>query len=131
MTYYIIDTHSLVWFLEKSPKLGKKARNALLDSDSLLIIPTIVLAEIKFLFAKNRFSTTLSNVFSVIEKDPRCIIQPLDVDIVNLLPATLEIHDAIITATALLFNEKSGSEDVILITKDEEITRSKIVKTIW
>ncbi len=43
MTYYIVDTHSLVWFLEKSPKLGKKARNALLDSDSSLIIPTIVL----------------------------------------------------------------------------------------
>jgi PIN domain nuclease of toxin-antitoxin system len=60
MTYYIIDTHSLVWFLEKSPKLGKKARKALMDSDSSLIIPTIVLAEIKFLFAKNRFSTTLS-----------------------------------------------------------------------
>jgi hypothetical protein len=50
---------------------------------------------------------------------------------VNLLPTTLEIHDAIITAKALLFNEKSDYGNVILITKDEEITRSKIVKTIW
>ena len=98
MTSYIIDTHALVWFLEKSPKLGKNARNALIDSNSSIIIPSIVLAEIKFLYAKNRFSTSLEQVFSVMEDDPRCIIQPLDVDTVNMIPTTLEIHDAIITA---------------------------------
>lgn len=131
MTYYIIDTHALVWFLEKNPSLGKNARNALLDPDSSIIIPSIVLAEIKFLFARNRFSTSLEQVFSVIEDDPRCIIQPLDVDTVNMIPTTLEIHDAIITATALIFDRKSHSEDVMVITKDKEIIDSRIVKTIW
>jgi PIN domain nuclease of toxin-antitoxin system len=131
MTYYIVDTHGLVWFLEKSPKLGEKAREVFLDEDSNLIIPTIVLAEIKFLFDKNRFSTSLENVFSIITDDPRCIVHPLDIDVIGLLPTTLEIHDAIITATGLLFNERSSSMDVMIITKDVEITDSKLVKTIW
>ena len=131
MTYYIVDTHGLVWFLEKSPILGEKAREVFLDEDSNLIIPTIVLAEIKFLFDKNRFSTSLENVFSIITDDPRCIVHPLDIDVIGLLPTTLEIHDAIITATGLLFNERSSSMDVMIITKDVEITDSKLVKTIW
>ena len=131
MTSYIIDTHALVWFLEKSTKLGKNARKAILDPDSSIIIPSIVLAEIKFLYSKNRFSTSLEKVFSVIEDDPRCIIHPLDVDTVNMIPTTLEIHDAIITATALIFDRKSQPDDVVVITKDKEIIESRLVKTIW
>ena len=131
MTHFIVDTHALVWFLEQSPKLGKKARNVFLDNDSILIIPTIVLAEIKFLFGKNRFSTSLEEVFTVIENDPRCIVQPMDLDVVSMLPTKLEIHDAIITATALLFKGNPYFEDVEIITKDEEIIKSKLVNTIW
>jgi len=55
MNHYVIDTHALVWFLEQSPKLGNNARNAFLDTDSILIIPTIVLAKIKFLLIKTDF----------------------------------------------------------------------------
>ena len=131
MTHFIIDTHALVWFLEQSPKLGKNARNVFLDNDSILIIPTIVLAEIKFLFGKNRFSTSIDDVFTVIENDPRCIVHPMDLDVVSMLPTKLEIHDAIITATALLFKGNPYFEDVEIITKDEEIIKSKLVKTIW
>ena len=131
MTHFIIDTHALVWFLEQSPKLGKNAKNVFLDNDSILIIPTIVLAEIKFLFGKNRFSTSIEEVFTVIENDPRCIVQPMDLDVVSMLPTKLEIHDAIITATALLFKGNPYFEDVEIITKDEEILKSKLVKTIW
>ena len=131
MTHYIIDTHALVWFLEQSPKLGKNAKSVFFDDDSTLIIPTIVLAEIKFLFGKKRFSTSLEEVFTVIENDPRCIVQPMDIDVVSMLPIKLEIHDAIITATALLFKGNPYFEDVEIITKDEEILKSKLVKTIW
>lgn len=67
----------------------------------------------------------------MIEDDPRCIIQPLDVDIVNMIPTTLEIHDAIITATALIFDTKSHPENVVVLTKDKEIIESRLVKTFW
>ncbi len=131
MTHYIVDTHALVWFLEKSSKLGKDARKALLDTDSIIVIPSIVLAEIRFLFAKEKFRASLEHVFSVIEDNPGCIIHPLDADIVIIMPTALEIHDAIITGTALFFEKKSDSEDVIVITKDREIIESGLVKTVW
>lgn len=131
MTHYIVDTHALVWFLEKSSKLGKDARKALLDPDSIIVIPTIVLAEIRFLFAKEKFRASLDHVFSVIEDNPKCIIYPLDTDIVNIMPTTLEIHDAIITGTALFFEKKSDSEDVVVITKDRGIIESRLLKTVW
>jgi len=63
--------------------------------------------------------------------DPRCIVHPLDPDVIGLPPTTLEIHDAIITATGLLFKKRPTSEDVIVITKDVTIINSKLVKTIW
>ena len=131
MAYYIIDTHGLVWFLENSQKLGEKAREAFLNEDSKLIVPTIVLAEIKFLFEKKKFSTSLDKVFRIITNDPRCIVHPLDLDVICLIPITLEIHDAIIVATGLFYNKKLYSEDVVIITKDEEITNSELVRTIW
>lgn len=131
MTHYVVDTHALVWFLEKSPKLGKNARKALHDNDSLKVIPSIVLAEIRFLFAKERFQTSLDHVFNVLKENPECVIYPLDTEIVRILPTTLEIHDAIITATALFFGKENESDDVVVITKDKEIIDSDIVKTIW
>lgn len=83
------------------------------------------------MFEKKRFSTSLEEVFAVIENDQRCIVQPMDLDVVSMLPTKLEIHDAIITATALLFKGNPYFEDVEIITKDEEILKSKLVKTIW
>lgn len=131
MTHYIVDTHALVWFLEKSSKLGKDARKTLLDPDSIIVVPTIVLAEIRFLFAKEKFRVSLDHVFSVIKDNPKCIIYPLDTDIVNIIPTTLEIHDAIITGTALFFEKMSDSEDVVVITKDRVVIESGLVKTVW
>jgi hypothetical protein len=52
-------------------------------------------------------------------------------DLISILPTELEIHDAIIVATGLFFKDRSFSEDVALITKDEEIISSKLIKTIW
>lgn len=34
MNYYILDTHTLVWFIENNPKLSQKAKDAILDSKS-------------------------------------------------------------------------------------------------
>ena len=131
MTHHIVDTHALVWFLEKSSKLGKDARKALIDPDSIIVIPSIVLAEIRFLFAKEKVRASLDHVFNVIRDNPGCIIHPLDTDIVIIMPTTLEIHDAIITGTALFFENKFDPEDVVVITKDKEIIESRLVKTVW
>lgn len=55
------------------------------------------------------------------------VIVPLGSDILKMLPdikKVTEIHDKIITATALLYNS-------VLITKDPEIIESGYVETLW
>lgn len=54
-------------------------------------------------------------------------IAPLDLDVLKIaesIEAPLEMHDKLIVATAIRY-------DAFLITRDEQITKSKAVKTIW
>jgi hypothetical protein len=42
----------------------------------------------------------------------------------------LDIHDAIIVATALIYRELS-TEAVVVVTRDEAIIRSGLAQTLW
>ena len=130
MSHYVIDTHALVWYLADDPRLGGVARRIIEKEGKLLIFPTIVLAEIHYLHRKRPALASLEEALHAIDEDPRGLIYPLEIGVVRSLPADLNIHDAIITATALVIQKALGKE-VSVITKDEEIIRSKIVSTIW
>jgi len=41
----VVDTHTLIWYLEGNPRLGTQAKQVLADRDSKLILPMIALAE--------------------------------------------------------------------------------------
>lgn len=127
---YIADTHVIVWFLEDDPRLSKAASDALDDANAQLVIPTIVLAEIAFLYARHRITIDLPQVFSYIANAMNCVVYPLDEFVIRQLPTTLDIHDAIIVATAIMFRNELG-EDTALITKDAEIVASGMVRVIW
>jgi PIN domain nuclease of toxin-antitoxin system len=62
----VVDTHALVWFLEKNPRLSTAARNALRDPSAKIVVPTIVLAEIHFLHARGRIATDLAGTRGLI-----------------------------------------------------------------
>ncbi len=62
MRTFVVDTHALVWFLAHDSRLSEKARTVLQDPTVRLIIPAIVLAEIKYLSSKGRFAQTLDMV---------------------------------------------------------------------
>ncbi|MBU0567134.1 PIN domain-containing protein [bacterium] len=130
MERYVIDTHALVWFLEKSRKLGKKVREILGTKERILIIPTIVLAEIKYLHKKHRFSTSLREVMEVIEEDKHCLVYPLDIKVVEVMPEGLDIHDGIIVATGLSLQELFD-EEIKVLTKDGAIKDSGLISTVW
>ncbi|NOZ64494.1 MAG: type II toxin-antitoxin system VapC family toxin [Caldiserica bacterium] len=127
---YILDTHALVWYLEESPRLGKKALKLLEEENTRLVIPVITLAELKYLVSKSRVEITFENILDYIENDERCILYPLDLNVVELLPSSLDIHDAIICGTALVYKTILGEETKI-ITRDKAITKSGLVETIW
>lgn len=127
---YIVDTHAIIWLLEDDMRLSRAASDVLDDKDSQFVLPTIVLAEIAFLYARQRITIGLPGVFAHITDAANCAVYPLDEVVVQHLPNKLNIHDAIIVATALTLRDELG-EDIAVITKDAEITSSGLVKVIW
>lgn len=127
---YVIDTHSLVWFLEGNPRLSVTARNALRDDAAEFVIPTIVLAELAFLHSRRRVPVALSDVFAYVDGARNSLIYPLDESVVEQISTELEIHDAIIVATALVLRDALG-RSVAIVTKDEMIAASGLVEVIW
>lgn len=126
---HVADTHALVWFLEGSGRLSAGARQAIQTPDTEIVIPSIVLAEIVYLFSRKRIGIDLTDVLHHVSRTENCTIYPLDETVVERLPVELEIHDAVIVATALVFRDVLG-QDVTLITKDARIRGSNLVTTV-
>jgi PIN domain nuclease of toxin-antitoxin system len=127
---YVTDTHPLVWFLVNSPRLSPVAHRAFTEANARIVVPTIVLVEIKFLSTRRRITVDLPRALAHIDAAANSLIHPLDVTIVKHLPTTFNIHDAIIVGTAMMYRDELG-ESVALITKDAEITASGLVQVVW
>lgn len=83
MKTFVLDTHTLVWFLSRSPRLSGTVLALLRDPTVRLIIPTIVLAEIKYLSGRGRFAQTLDDVLRFMSSDPRCFLSPIDLNVIQ------------------------------------------------
>lgn len=123
---FVIDTHSLHWYLQDSASLSPKAKERISQA-SLIFIPSIVLMEYLFV-AKKKGSLRIFKEFLETLPNERFAIYPLELAIVVqctdlLQKRTFEMHDLIIVATARSLN-------IPIITKDEEITK-KYKKIIW
>jgi PIN domain nuclease of toxin-antitoxin system len=127
MRTFVVDTHALAWFVSRDRRLGAKARTVLRTADVRLIIPAIVLAEIKYLAHKGRLTQSLDEVLRVIGSDPRCTIYPIDLSVVSKAPLGLDIHDSLIVGTALVQREAIAG----VLTQDETIISSGLVPTLW
>lgn len=127
---YILDTHALVWHLADSTRLGERARQIIVDPTAVLVLPTIALVEARFLSQRRRIPLAWEEIVTLLDQDSRCELHPLDRDVVDRLPEGLNIHDAIICATALLHRDSLG-EDVQVITRDRQIIASGVVETVW
>jgi PIN domain nuclease of toxin-antitoxin system len=130
---YVVDTHALIWFLEGNSRLGKSARAILSNIDSRLVLPAIALAEAAWIVERGR--TTIPSVealLNAIAGDLRISVYPLDQAVVEcstVLFAVNKMHDRQIVATALVL--QSQSEEVVLLTCDQNITASKLVPIVW
>jgi PIN domain nuclease of toxin-antitoxin system len=127
---YVLDTHTLVWYISNDPRLSATAQAVMDNSATEFVIPTMVLVEIQFLNAKKRFATDLSTVYTDFIEAKNCRVHPLDEDVVAQIPTGLDIHDAVITATALVYCDIL-QQPVTLITKDIKITQSGLIQTLW
>lgn len=126
---YVTDTHSLVWYFTDNKHLSKKALKSFENTVKAgqIIVPTVVLAEVLFIAQKGRIPICFAETIAKIEVLSNFEIAALDIDILKIaerIDAPLEMHDKLIVATAIRY-------DACLITRDEQITKSKTVKTIW
>jgi len=64
------DTHSLVWYLQDSKELSKKALKAFEQTKrkGVIIIPSVVLAELMFIADKGKVALSFEKTLSKIEK---------------------------------------------------------------
>lgn len=126
---YVADTHSLVWYFTEDPRLSKKALDVFEQTKQkdLIIIPTVVLAELMFISRKGKITITFSETLKEIEECENFNVVPLDIEILKVaekMKADIEMHDKLIVATALHF-------EAALITRDEIIKKLGIVSTVW
>src|SRR3989344_2162144 len=124
---YVTDTHPLFWFLTNNKRLSSNARILFEKTEtgkSSIIVPSIVLAELMYLFEKQNLRDKFKEVLKRIEIALNYEVYPLDTEVINIsskIISVKEIHDRIIIATAKLL-------DYPLITKDEEIINSEEVE---
>ena len=127
---YVVDTHAVVWHLEEDARLSRRAASVLSSSDCRIVVPSIVIAEVWHLFNRKRIEISPREVRSRILTASNCSVYPLDEAVIDLLPPGLDIHDAIIVATALLARDLLG-EPTQLITADRKITESGLIDVLW
>jgi PIN domain nuclease of toxin-antitoxin system len=126
----VTDTHPWIWFLAASPRLSANAKASLSNPSNLIIVPSIVMLEIRYLYNRRRISISFEDALRQIEIAVNVLLHPLDMSVVTLSPVELEIHDAIIVETALYLSDEL-KEPVPLITLDKTISNSRLVPVIW
>ena len=130
MTTYMADTHSLLWAFHKPRKLGEVARHAfeeIANGESTLLIPVIVLAELIFTVENKPIQADLDNILLAIQNSPNIEYVDFDYELalqLRDLTGIPEMHDRIIVAAAM-------EHEAILITFDETIRESGLVKVVW
>lgn len=124
----LLDTHTLLWFLNGDDLLSNKARRAIEDRRNSVFVSIASFWEIaiKLSLRKLEYEYGLTKMYQLIEENG-FVILPITFDHTLLVSSLEFIHrdpfDRIITAQAI--NEK-----MTILTKDANIAQYK-VKTIW
>lgn len=130
---YVTDTMALVLWLEnrKLPAKVKgifEATTSLLASNSQILIPGTVLAEIAYLSEKNRIDTSLQAVEKLIldSKDRFVVFTHGMEDIKSAFEITdiPELHDRLIAGVGRFLQLE-------VLTNDPKIINSAFVRTLW
>jgi len=129
---YVTDTHPLIWYAtNKQAKLSKKALSAFsaaARADALIYVPGFVFWEIALLLKIGRVSLQESygDWSEHLVAQPGFDIAPFTVEVTSeaYTYPFADPFDSVITATAKVM-------DLALITKDQDITDSRLVDIHW
>lgn len=127
---YVADTHSLIWYLYASPRLGKAAHAAFESvgrGEARLIVPAIVIAEFVYIAERGKVAVDVDVVIRKLSANPAIEISPLSVERVLAmrgLSSIPEMHDRLIASEA----RQRGAR---IITRDTVIRDAKVAGMVW
>ncbi len=99
------------------------------DKNNSFVLPAIVLAEIKPLISRKRIAIDYNDLIEHLSNSANNVIYPIDEGVIEEMPEGLEIHDALIVATGLIY-KNALNEDVRLISDDEDIIKAGIIAVV-
>jgi len=124
----LIDTHSLIWFLNGDEKLSEKAKSVIEDSSNTKIVSIASIWEIaiKIRLDKFRFPKGFKHFLGMVE-DNGFEVLPITFEHALELSTLEFVHrdpfDRLLIA-------QGKSDNLVIVTKDDNIKRYNI-KTIW
>jgi len=129
----LLDTHAWVWLVADPARLSRGAASAIRRARASqgIGIAAISLWELAMLFARGRLEamgTLEASVQLVIDRSG-VIIRPLTPEVAAL--ATQFPHDFPLDPADRLIAATARAEGLALITRDERIRKSPLVRTIW
>lgn len=124
----LLDTHSLIWFLNGDEKLSDKVKIAIEDSNNSKIVSIVSIWEIaiKISLDKFRFPKGFKHFLDMVEENG-----------LEILPITFE-HAVVLSTLEFIHRDpfdrlliaQCMADNLILATKDDNIKRYNI-QTIW
>ena len=129
----VADTHTVLWYVLKNPKLSASALRFIEDAATAghsIVVSPISLAEIVYLIEKGRLQESVYEDLRRALADPDCVVEeaPFNAEIVDSMRRVArsevpDMPDRIVAATAVYFG-------VPVISRDGRI-RTSTVQTVW
>jgi len=127
----ILDTHALIWMASDPKRLTSKAREAIREArqESEVAIAAITLWEMAWLAENGRIQVVGSVESFVRDTADRVVVRPITPEIAALAVRLAsdfpkDPSDRLIAATAIV-------EGALLVTADQRMRKSNVVKTVW
>lgn len=126
---YLLDTNAIIRHFSQISKLGKKAKEILVQAESdqhQLFVSIISLMEIMYLAEKNRIPMTLEEMVNQLNSKRCYSIVEFGIEILREaeLIKFYELHDRLILATAKILGTP-------VISSDKRFKEVKDIEVIW
>lgn len=127
---YVIDTHTLIWYLTNDKKLGEQAAvifAAAERGETRLVVSALVVAEMFYANKKHQWFADFNETYQQLKAKPYFRFvhfeadHVLDFDIDRAIP---EMHDRIIAGLA----RRIGAP---LVTVDPQIAAANVIRIVW